>query len=487
MHEHKGIAEGLAAFGRGGDSMLMHVNPAEVEALNSMAPGSITINPDTGMPEAFFWLIPTLLQTVLGGIGTAATTGLGTVGLGALSPAVTGTLGTLGGTSGLAGVMGSAGAALGAPAGVTAKLGSMAAAGSLGSGAPAGAIAAPAAAKATVPGFTAGGGIAGPSAITQSLPSFVPSAASAAPSAGPAIGAGSGIGSGIGSGSGLSAIKAATTPSSFGLGSPAAAKGGMAAIKAATAPISQSLAPVKGGLSSIKAATTPAALGPQQAGVAQAGKAAANSLTKFVGGQGDLLGKGIGQGLRGAGQTAVPNVPSAGIRPESFMSQTRNFATGGGGYGPPGGYSTASLADAPMFASDKAMANLAAKSAAQKAVASQSFPSMVGNSALRGAEGLAGAVANAPGFVAANPIPSFGAAYMVDKWAQDPAEPPAWARRGKGRNNVWDPDYEFQVLRDPVWGPEVAGGWLPHGPDDPFAMSMGHFGGYSDPYRNYGG
>ena len=43
MYEHKGIAEGLAAFGRGGDSMLMHVHPAEVEALHSMAPGRCVI------------------------------------------------------------------------------------------------------------------------------------------------------------------------------------------------------------------------------------------------------------------------------------------------------------------------------------------------------------------------------------------------------------------------------------------------------------
>jgi len=72
-HQYKGVAEALAAFGRNGDSVLMHVNPVEVQALNNMAPGSITINPDTGQPEAFFWLIPALLEGVLGAIGTGAT------------------------------------------------------------------------------------------------------------------------------------------------------------------------------------------------------------------------------------------------------------------------------------------------------------------------------------------------------------------------------------------------------------------------------
>jgi len=408
MYEHKGIAEGLAAFGRGGDSMLMHVHPAEVEALNSMAPGSITINPDTGMPEAFFWLIPTLLQTVLGGVGSAATAGLGAVGLGALSPAVSATLGTLGGTSGLAGAMGSAGAALGAPAGVTAQLGSMGAAGSLGTGAP---IAAPtsAAASQVAPGFTATGGISGPSAITQALPKIVPNVASAVPKAASA--------SGLGSGSGLSAIKAATTPSSLGLGSPAAAKGGMAAIKAATAPISQSLAPVKGGLSSIKAATTPASIGGQLPAtspitqklpsVVSGAKDAASAVNAFQSGTGDALNQGI---------RAALNKPATG-------------------------YNNNWLGDSLM---------------------------------------------KAGGVAKEHPMLALGGAYMLDKWTQDTPEAPAWARRGKGKNNVWDPDYEFQVLRDPVWGPEVAGGWLPHGPDDPFAMSMGGYGGFSPPFSAYG-
>ena len=48
--------QGLASLGRNGDSMLMHVSPQEVAGLQGLAMaqgGSLTINPDTGLPEAF--------------------------------------------------------------------------------------------------------------------------------------------------------------------------------------------------------------------------------------------------------------------------------------------------------------------------------------------------------------------------------------------------------------------------------------------------
>ena len=47
-------AQGLAALGRNGDSMLMHVNPKEIEGLSAIL-GSPTVNPKTGLPEAFNW------------------------------------------------------------------------------------------------------------------------------------------------------------------------------------------------------------------------------------------------------------------------------------------------------------------------------------------------------------------------------------------------------------------------------------------------
>jgi len=59
-------AQGLASLGRGPDSMLVHMAPREVKSLQQLAMangGSLTINPDTGLPEAGFLskLLPTLI------------------------------------------------------------------------------------------------------------------------------------------------------------------------------------------------------------------------------------------------------------------------------------------------------------------------------------------------------------------------------------------------------------------------------------------
>ena len=45
------MADELASRGRYGDSMLLHVRPDELQGLASL--GTLTINPDTGLPEAF--------------------------------------------------------------------------------------------------------------------------------------------------------------------------------------------------------------------------------------------------------------------------------------------------------------------------------------------------------------------------------------------------------------------------------------------------
>ena len=50
-----GHAQQLANAGRGEDSMLMHVTPSEVQGIASLAPGMMTINPQTGLPEAGFF------------------------------------------------------------------------------------------------------------------------------------------------------------------------------------------------------------------------------------------------------------------------------------------------------------------------------------------------------------------------------------------------------------------------------------------------
>jgi hypothetical protein len=62
----KGIASVLASKGRGGDTMLMHVAPEEVQYLTRL--GGITENPDTGLPEAlkFKDFLPYLGSAFLG-------------------------------------------------------------------------------------------------------------------------------------------------------------------------------------------------------------------------------------------------------------------------------------------------------------------------------------------------------------------------------------------------------------------------------------
>jgi len=46
-------AQGLAGLGRYGDTMLLHINPEELQGLASL--GKITYNPITGLPEAWGW------------------------------------------------------------------------------------------------------------------------------------------------------------------------------------------------------------------------------------------------------------------------------------------------------------------------------------------------------------------------------------------------------------------------------------------------
>ena len=83
----RGVADLLANQGRYGDSMLVHMNPAEVQGLASMSPtGSLTVNPETGQPEAF----------ILSLLGALATAGAGSVAGGALASGLgLGTFGTL--------------------------------------------------------------------------------------------------------------------------------------------------------------------------------------------------------------------------------------------------------------------------------------------------------------------------------------------------------------------------------------------------------
>jgi hypothetical protein len=67
--------QGLASLGRNGDSMLVHMSPSEVAGLQGLAMsqgGSLSINPQTGLPEAFKLggFFKSLLPTVVGGIAS---------------------------------------------------------------------------------------------------------------------------------------------------------------------------------------------------------------------------------------------------------------------------------------------------------------------------------------------------------------------------------------------------------------------------------
>ena len=70
----QGKAEELASYGRYGDSMLVHMNPIEVEGIAALTPGGLTTNPVTGQPEAFAFLIP-MLASMAGGNDQPTTSG----------------------------------------------------------------------------------------------------------------------------------------------------------------------------------------------------------------------------------------------------------------------------------------------------------------------------------------------------------------------------------------------------------------------------
>lgn len=118
------MAQQLQAQGRGDDSMLIHMTPGEVNSLRGLAQqfgGDLTVNPNTGLPEAG-WL-GKLLPTILGIAGAAfgiPTWAIG-LGVGAGQTALTGDIG-----KGLAaGLQAFGGAGLGQAAGVGGKLGNI--------------------------------------------------------------------------------------------------------------------------------------------------------------------------------------------------------------------------------------------------------------------------------------------------------------------------------------------------------------------------
>jgi hypothetical protein len=132
-------AQGLASLGRGPDSMLVHMAPGEVKSLQQLAMahgGSLTINPETGLPEAGF--LSSILPMIIGagltaatggaaapliaGLSNAATIGLGVGGFqalrtGSLSKGLMAGLGAYGGAGLAGGLMNAGTTAVGQAAG----------------------------------------------------------------------------------------------------------------------------------------------------------------------------------------------------------------------------------------------------------------------------------------------------------------------------------------------------------------------------------
>lgn len=124
MHAPNSMAQHLQGYGRGNDTMLVHMTPGEVGGLQQLAMahgGSLTVNPDTGLPEAGFLenILPTILGVGLnflvpglGPLAAAGITGAGTAAItGDLNKGLMAGLGAFGGNvlGGALGGMGGAG------------------------------------------------------------------------------------------------------------------------------------------------------------------------------------------------------------------------------------------------------------------------------------------------------------------------------------------------------------------------------------------
>jgi len=92
------LANHLQSAGRGEDKVLVHMTPKEVNGLQSLAMahgGSLTINPETGLPEAGFLsaILPMVAGFFLGPAGIGLTAMQSALTVGALGTAATGSLG----------------------------------------------------------------------------------------------------------------------------------------------------------------------------------------------------------------------------------------------------------------------------------------------------------------------------------------------------------------------------------------------------------
>lgn len=272
------MAQQLESQGRNGDSMLVHMTPDEVGGLQNLAMamgGSLTINPETGLPEANFLkkLLPTLLGAGLSfipGVGPLLAAGI----VGGGQTLLTGDL-----NKGLmAGLQAFGGAALGGAAGAGNVFGAKAAA--AGSNLVAGG-----AANALPTGATLGAGL--PTGLGVGGGSL----------AGSAGGLGAGIGNSIGSASGsLLNAGVGASPSLFGAANVGAnLTGAASSLAAPVSQIASSFAPVAG---------AGAAAG------AGAGAAAKTGLAGFAQKFGQTASAGLGKGMLAK---AAPYVAGASV------------------------------------------------------------------------------------------------------------------------------------------------------------------------------
>jgi hypothetical protein len=141
------LAQDMASRGRGPDTMLVHMAPKEVAGLQALAlahGGSLTVNPQTGLPEAGFLknLLPTLIgaglmfatggtgAALIPGLSNAATIGLGVGGIqalrtGSLRKGLMAGLGAYGGAGMMGSVLGAGTGAISAGAAPVSDAGTM--------------------------------------------------------------------------------------------------------------------------------------------------------------------------------------------------------------------------------------------------------------------------------------------------------------------------------------------------------------------------
>jgi len=121
------LADHMASKGRGPDSMLIHMSPREVQGLQALAMahgGSLTVNPDTGLPEAGFLdkLLPTILGAGLTFMGVPPNVsamivgGIQTVRTGDLGKGIQAGLGAYGGANLTSSMTAAGGSAIGSEA-----------------------------------------------------------------------------------------------------------------------------------------------------------------------------------------------------------------------------------------------------------------------------------------------------------------------------------------------------------------------------------